>query len=62
MEVKIIDMDHLGNGIAKDNNKVIFVPKTVTDDICDIDIYKKYKISSNSIIYIYFQVSVNVNQ
>ena len=43
MEVKIIDMDHLGNGIAKDNNKVIFVPKTVTDDICDIDIYKKYK-------------------
>lgn len=43
MKLKIIDMDHLGKGIAKDNNKVIFVPKTVTGDVCDASIYKSYK-------------------
>ena len=43
MEIKIIDMDHKGNGIGKINNKVIFVPKSVTGDICDINIYKEYK-------------------
>ena len=36
-------MDHLGNGIGKINNKVIFVPKSITGDICDIEIYKSYK-------------------
>ena len=43
MKIKIIDMDHLGNGIGKLNNKVVFIPKTITGDICDIDIYKSYK-------------------
>ena len=43
MEIKIIDIDHLGNGIGKINNKVIFVPKSITGDICDIEIYKSYK-------------------
>ena len=43
MEIKIIDMDHLGNGIGKIDNKIIFVPKSVSNDICDIDIYKEYK-------------------
>ena len=43
MKLKIIDMDHFGKGIAKDNNKVIFVPKTVTGDVCDASIYKSYK-------------------
>ena len=43
MKIKIIDMDHKGNGIGKIDNKVIFVPKSITGDICDIDIYKNYK-------------------
>ena len=30
--MKIIDMSFEGNGIGKDNNKVVFVPKTVTGD------------------------------
>ena len=45
MEVKIIDLDHKGNGICKVNNKVVFVPKTITGDLVDIDIvceHKKY--------------------
>ena len=43
MSVKIVDMDHKGNGIGKIDNKVIFVPKSVDGDICDVDIYKSYK-------------------
>lgn len=43
MKIKIIDMDHLGRGIGKIDNKVFFVPKTIPNDICDIDIYKEYK-------------------
>ena len=43
MKVKILDIDHFGNGIAKIDNKVIFIPKTITDDVCDIDIYETHK-------------------
>ncbi|MBR7042293.1 MAG: TRAM domain-containing protein, partial [Bacilli bacterium] len=43
MKVKIIDMDHTGNGIAKIDNKVIFIPKTITNDVCDIEIYETHK-------------------
>ncbi len=43
MEIKITSMDHKGNGIGKLDNKVIFVPKSITGDVCDIDIYKSYK-------------------
>ena len=43
MEIKIIDMDHSGNGIGKIDNKVIFIPKTITNDLCDIEIKKEYK-------------------
>ncbi len=43
MEIKIIDMDHQGKGIGKIDNKVIFVPKTITGDTCQIDIYRNYK-------------------
>lgn len=43
MEIKINSMDHMGNGISKINNKIVFVPKSLTNDICDIDIYKEYK-------------------
>ena len=47
MKIEIIDMDHKGNGIGKINNKVVFVTKSITGDICDINIcnsYKKYDI------------------
>ena len=43
MEVKIIDLDHKGNGIAKIDNKIIFVPKCIVGDIVNIDIIKKHK-------------------
>ena len=43
MKLNIIDMDHSGNGIGKIDNKVIFVPKTITGDICDVEIIKSYK-------------------
>ena len=43
MKVKIIDMDHKGNGIGKIDNKVIFIPKSVAGDYVDIDIYKENK-------------------
>ncbi len=43
MEVKIIDLDHKGNGIARVNNKIVFVPKCVVGDIVDIEIIKEHK-------------------
>jgi len=43
MKIKIIDMDHKGNGIGKIDNKIIFVPKSITGDEVDIDICKEYK-------------------
>lgn len=43
MKVKIIDMDHKGNGIAKVDNKVIFVPKSIPIDIVLVDIVKSHK-------------------
>ena len=43
MEIKINELDHLGNGIGKIDNKVIFVPKSLKGDICDIDIIKNKK-------------------
>ena len=43
MEVKIIDMDHKGSGIAKYNNKICFVPKCVYNDVVDIEIVKSHK-------------------
>lgn len=43
MKLEICDMDHKGNGIGKIDNKVVFAPKTVTGDICLVEIYKSYK-------------------
>ena len=47
MKINIIDMDHNGNGIGKINDKIIFVTKTITGDICEVEIknsYKKYDV------------------
>lgn len=43
MEVKIIDLDHKGNGIARIDNKIVFIPKTIPLDLVDIDIVKNHK-------------------
>ena len=29
MKVRIVDMDHKGNGIGRINNKIVFMPQTV---------------------------------
>ena len=43
MRVEIIDIDHKGNGIARIDNKVLFVPKSIVGDVLEIDIVKKHK-------------------
>ena len=43
MQVKIIDIDHKGNGIARVENKVVFVPKCVIGDEVELEILKKHK-------------------
>ena len=43
MEVKIIDLDHKGNGICRIDNKIVFIPKTIIGDIVDVDIVKCHK-------------------
>lgn len=42
MQVKIKEMDHLGQGIAFVDEKITFVPKTISGDICDIAISREY--------------------
>ena len=46
MKIDIIDMDHNGNGIGKKDNKVIFIPKTITGDICDVKIIENSFVNS----------------
>ena len=41
--MEIIDMDHLGNGIGKMDNKVVFIPKSIIGDECEIEIIKSHK-------------------
>jgi len=46
MEVKIIKFDHLGNGIAREDGKVIFVNRALPNEIVDIELInnkKKYQ-------------------
>lgn len=43
MEVRIIDMDHKGNGIGRINNKIVFIPKGITGDLVDIEIVKSHR-------------------
>ena len=40
MRAEIIDYDHLGRGIAKINNKIVFVEDAVVNDVLDINITK----------------------
>ncbi len=43
MKVDIIDLDHKGNGIARVDNKVVFIPKCIPSDIALIEIVKSHK-------------------
>lgn len=43
VKVKIIDYDHLGRGIAKENGKVIFVPKAKKEKLVEIEFIKSKK-------------------
>jgi len=43
MKVDIVDLDHKGNGMARIDNKIVFIPKCITGDIVDIDIIKNHK-------------------
>ena len=43
MEVKIVEIDHKGNGIARIDNKIVFIPKCIIGDLVDIDIVKSHK-------------------
>ena len=43
IEVKIIDMNQTGNGIAKVEGYAVFVPGAVDSDVCDILISQQYK-------------------
>ena len=43
MKVKIIDLDHKGNGIARIDNKIVFIPKCIPGDIVDIDVVRSHK-------------------
>ena len=43
MEVTIIDYDHQGRGMARINNKIVFIPNTMIGEIVDIKITKEKK-------------------
>ena len=46
-QVSILKQDHFGNGLAKINNKLIFVNKALPGDICNIKITKVKKNYAN---------------
>lgn len=41
--VTITDYDHKGRGIARINNKIVFIPNTIIDEIVEIEIIKEKK-------------------
>ncbi len=41
MEVEVLKFDHFGRGIAKFNNKIVFVHKALPNEIVDIKIIKE---------------------
>jgi len=41
--VKIENINHQGSGITKINNKITFIPKTITGDVVEIKITKEHK-------------------
>lgn len=49
-DVAILKQDHFGNGIAKINDKLVFVDKALPGDVCKIKISKEKKKYANGII------------
>ena len=43
MKVNIIKFDHFGRGIGKINDKIVFVPKALPNEIVDISVCKEKK-------------------
>ncbi len=43
MKLEIIELDHLGNGLAKEKDKIIFISKTIPGDIIEAKITKQHK-------------------
>lgn len=43
MKVKIEKLDHMGQGIGYINDKIVFIPNTVPDDVVDVIITKETK-------------------
>lgn len=43
MDVEIMELDHMGNGIAKNDGKIVFVPKTIPGDEVMVTIKKCHK-------------------
>lgn len=43
MEYLITDLNHLGQGITRIDNKITFVPKTISGDIINLEITKSHK-------------------
>ncbi|MGE5455864.1 MAG: 23S rRNA (uracil(1939)-C(5))-methyltransferase RlmD [Ignavibacteriales bacterium] len=41
MKVTINNLDHQGRGIGKIDNKIIFIPNTLVDEVVDVDILKQ---------------------
>jgi len=42
-QTKISSLDHQGKGMTKINNKITFIPKTIPDDIVEVEIIKEHK-------------------
>ena len=42
-KLKINGLDHQGNGISKIDNKVIFIPNTLPDELVEVEITKDKK-------------------
>lgn len=59
LEVTIIDDNHLGNGIAKYKDFIIFVPKTLKDDIVNIEIKSINKKIATATVINYIKRSTN---
>ena len=59
MEVKIIDLDHKGNGIARVNNKILFIPKCIVGDLVDVNVTKQHKKYDEGRISSYISSSVD---
>lgn len=55
--VTIIDYDHQGRGLGKINNKVIFIPNTIIDEVVEVKIINEKKSYMEGIVTKYIKTS-----